>query len=321
MAPELLPERLDDLVRARIATRTTAPTAPALASELAPFAPTLAASRRWESEIDDALERTGPRVGDEVQRELATRFGGGKLQWQPLVTRTIPALALGVAADDKRAIARLAKREDWAAAVTARALGLWHDGPPPRLAAVCDALVWRGLGLAGKPKRTPPEVRSHFVHEILTAGSGPPERLLPLLAARELGIVRADLRALREALVRRWLCGQAWHATGAATVSPATTIGDFASAVRDSAAHATDGVFGGRKVFISSLWKGMRAHPAFGALTLDEFKAQLLAAHKAGLLALARADLTAAMDPSAVRESETSHLEARYHFVERGGLS
>jgi hypothetical protein len=318
MTPELLPERLDDLVRARIATRTKPATAEALAGELAAYAPTHATSRPWSSEVDAALARTGPRVDDDVRRALAARFGSSKPPWQALVTKTIPALALGVAVDDKRTLARLAKREDWAAAITARALGLWDDGPPPRLSAVCDAVVWRGLGLAGKAKRTPPEIRAHFVHQLLAAGSGPPERLLPLLAARELGIVRADLRALREALVRRWLCGQEW---GAAPRAEARSIGDFASAVRDSAEHATDGVFGGRKVFISTLWKDMRGHPAFGALTLAEFKAQLLAAHKAGLLALARADLTAAMDASAVRDSETSHLEARYHFVERGGPS
>jgi hypothetical protein len=317
MAADLVLERLDDLVRARLATRKTPSTAAALAAELAPFAPTRPGSRSWESEIEASLERTGTRLDADASRELAARFGGGKLQWQPLVTKTLPALALGLAADDKRAIARLSKREDWAAAIAARALGLWSDGPAPRLPVVCDALVWRSLKLGGKPKKTPPEIRSHFVHQILTAGSGPPERLLPLLAARELGIVRADLRALREALVRRWLSGQEWAAAETATA----TIGDFASAVRESAAQATDGVFGDRKVFISSLWRDMRAHPAFGALSLDQFKQQLLAAHQAGLVALARADQTWAMDPSAVRESETSHLEARYHFVERGGLS
>lgn len=54
-------------------------------------------------------------------------------------------------------------------------------------------------------------------------------------------------------------------------------------------------------------------------MPLDAFKRQLLSAHKAGLLVLARADLVAAMNPRDVAESETAHLEARYHFVEREG--
>lgn len=315
MPPELLPERLDDLVVARLATRKAPAPASGLATDLAAFAPTSTRGRPWESEIEASLART--RRDDATTRAVTERLGvSGKLQWQPLVSKTIPALALGIAADDRRAHATLAKREDWAAAVAGRALAIWTEGPPPRLSAVCDALVWRALKLDGKAKRTPPEIRSHFVHEILGAGSGPPERMLPLLAARELGIVRADLRAIREALVRRWLAGKDWR-----TSARAASIGDFASAVQESAERATDGLFGGRKVFIASLWKGMRAHPTFGGLTLDDFKQQLLAAHKAGLLALARADLTAAMDPDVVRESETAHLEARYHFVERGGLS
>ena len=84
-----------------------------------------------------------------------------------------------------------------------------------------------------------------------------------------------------------------------------------------STERATDGTFGGRKVFISTVWRGVREQPAFRDLSLEQFKRELVAAHKAGLVSLARADLTAAMDAAAVRESETTHLEARYHFVER----
>jgi hypothetical protein len=300
MPPEILPEHLDELVTAALSAGKTA-------AALAAYAPSHLQGRSWETAVDAAFDRARAAHADKP-----------KVPWQSFVTKILPARALGIDPDDKKALSRLSARDDWSAAIVARAQGLWGEGAAPRLPAVCDALVWRSLDLAGKPKKTPPEIRSHFLREILTTGSGAPERILPLLAARELGIVRADLRALREALVRRWLCGQEWRSS--APARPAS-IGDFASAVRESAEHATEGLFGGRKVFISSLWRGMRAHPTFGALTLDEFKSQLVAAHKAGLLALVRADMTSAMDPSAVRESETSHLEAQYHFVERGGLS
>lgn len=309
MPPEIISERLDELVAARRASLKKPPTNAALAKDLTRFAPTHVQGLSWESQVEAACERLRQREGRSDK----------PAPWRAFVEKTVPALALGIASDDRRALARLKGSDDWAAAIVSRARGLWTDGPAPRLAAVCDALVWRALSLPGKPKGTPAEIRSHFLRELLSAASGPPAKQLTMLAAHDLGIVRADPKSLRDALVRRWLCGQQWQPAPAPAPARPASIGDFASAVRESAEHATDGIFGGRKVFISSLWRGMRAHPTFGALTLDEFKEQLVAAHKAGLLALARADLTGAMDPSAVSESETSHLESRYHFVERGG--
>ncbi|HVV85689.1 MAG TPA: hypothetical protein VHE35_21670, partial [Kofleriaceae bacterium] len=99
---------------------------------------------------------------------------------------------------------------------------------------------------------------------------------------------------------------------GAATAAPPAKVPDFAAEVRAAAARATDGRFGPRKVFIASLW---RDH-AFRDLSLDDFKARLLAAHRGGALTLARADLVAAMDPDLVRDSELAHGDSRYHFVE-----
>jgi hypothetical protein len=68
----------------------------------------------------------------------------------------------------------------------------------------------------------------------------------------------------------------------------------------------------GHKVFISA------ARAALGgdaALSDAEFKRQLFAAHRAGLIQLARADLVAAMDPVAVAASETQVDGATFHFV------
>jgi hypothetical protein len=257
-------------------------------------------------------------VDDAEQTELAKRLDLHGQPWRAIRTQRLPRLAFGPAGDFKR-LDQLAGREAWAAAIVGRATGLWHHGAPPRPAAVCDALVWRSLKLVGKAKRTPPEIRTHFLVQILAAGAGPPERLLALMAAREIDAPRADLDALRDALVRRWLRDIPW--AGDSPALPTRSIDDFAGAVRQSADHATVGVFGGRKVFISSLWQAMRTRPPVSGMTLDEFKHQLVIAHRAGLVELVRADLTAAMDPGVLRESETAHLEARYHFVGRGGSS
>src|SRR5262249_45351094 len=152
--------------------------------------------------------------------------------WTQLATRVFPGLALGV--DDK---VKLADQDAWAAAIAARALGLWTQGPPPSLPALCDALAWQRLELAGKPQRCPGAVRALFVRRELGNVDGAPDRLVRLLAAREVGAVRPDLRALREALVRMWVTGRSVGAR------------PFATEVKTAASAARAGTFGDRKVF------------------------------------------------------------------------
>lgn len=316
-------DRLDALVLARAATAKAPGSAADLARALASFAPATDDPARWRDAVAASWERLR-RAGaiDEEGRApdgvaaAARRLGApASVTWPRIVDRIVPALALGVAPGDARAHKRLDDGRAWAAAIVARAHELWRDGAPPSWTQTCDALVWRGLGLDGAPKRTPPEIRAHFLGRLLAGSSGTAERRLRLLAAREVGAPRADLRALREALVRRWLTGQTWTAAAATAGNGLST---FARAVRDAAAHATEGRFGDRKVFIAALWRALRDDPAAGGSSLDAFKQRLVAAHQAGLVVLARADLVGAMDPDQVRQSETAHLEARYHFVERG---
>jgi hypothetical protein len=131
--------------------------------------------------------------------------------------------------------------------------------------------------------------------------------LLRLYAAKQLEAPRPELRALRDSLVRNWLVGR--------ELGPPAN--GFAAQVRDAARRSTTGVFGDRKVFISSVWDELRTRPAYAAVTLEAFKAQLLRAHRDGELVLARADLVAAMNPELVAASETTADGASFHFVVR----
>jgi len=259
----------------------------------------------------------GHRLHD--AEELARRIGHHTARtWPQLAERVLPALPLGIAADDGKRQSRLAGRDAWAAAIVGRSLGLWLDGPPPSLASVCDALTWRELGLPGKPKRCPPEIRGLFVRRQLASDAGPPERLARVLAAREVGAPRPELRALRDALVRCWLTGRAIGEPVAPPVAPPARPRDeprFADDVLDAAGAARDGWFGDRKVFVSAVWDELRKQPAWAALALDDFKVRLLAAHRAGSLTLARADLVAAMDPALVAASEIAADGASFHFL------
>jgi hypothetical protein len=123
---------------------------------------------------------------------------------------------------------------------------------------------------------------------------------------------------LCEALVRTWLAGRTLGPAGAHVDALPTTgaeLAGFANDVRVAAAAVRDGWFGDRKVFVSAVWSALRVNPRWGALALDGFKQRLVAAHRAGALVLARADLVAAMDPELVAASEIVTDGASFHFL------
>ena len=308
---KIVRERLESLILARLATSARPLSGPEIARTLQRFVPIDQTEAAWREEVVSVLSALQAR-GVPDDREVARRIGkrAGRT-WNQYVEKVFPALALGIAVDDAKTHARLSGRDAWTAAIAARVLGMWTDGPPPTLAATCDAYAWQQLGLAGKPKRCPPEVRAVFLQRQLHSDAGPPDRLLRLFAAKQLGAPRAELRALRDSLVRNWIAGR--------EIVPRTD--GFAARVRDVAGASTNGVFGDRKVFISCVWDELRRQPAYASLTLDDFKAQLLRAHRDGDLVLARADLVAAMNPDLVAASETSADGATFHFIVRGDRS
>jgi hypothetical protein len=310
--------RLFALVMARARAIGKPAAARDLVQPLARYRPADATEAAWREQLDGAVAELRARgVLGEGHRlrapdALAAALGGAIAQiprdWRRLADRVLPALGLGLPPGDRHA-ARLVGRDAWAAAIAARALGLWTGGPPPSLPAACDALAWRRLGLPGAPKRCPPELRALFVQRELGGEAGPPDRLIRLYAARAALAPRPELGALRDALVRRWLAGR--------ELVPAPAPASFGADVREVAGAARAGVFGDRKVFIAAAWDELRRRPAWSGLTLPEFKQRLLAAHRAGELALARADLVAAMDPELVAASETAAGGASFHFIVR----
>jgi len=348
----LVASRLEALVVARAAAAGRARSVGELVKPLARFAPAELTPAAWQGQLAELVRDLRARdVLDPEHRprdaeELARRIGRYTARtWPQLAERVLPGLALGIAADDGKLHARLAGRDAWAAAIVGRTLGLWRDGPPPSLSALCDALIWRELDLPGQPKRCPPEIRALFVQRQLHSDPGSPERLVRVLAAREVGAPRPELRVLRDALVRGWLAGRtlgearpaAGDASGAAGPTPddddeappmaselpgaagASFDGEappsFASEVLRAAGATHDGRFGDRKVFVSAVWHELRKDPRWSAVTLDDLKARLLAAHRAGELTLARADLVAAMDPELVAASEITADGASFHFL------
>lgn len=89
----------------------------------------------------------------------------------------------------------------------------------------------------------------------------------------------------------------------------------FADRVLAAARTCPTGWSGEDFVFISHVWSQLRDDPEFHALGLNGFKAKLIAANRARLLTLSRADLVQAMDPADIHESNTSYLNSVFHFI------
>ncbi len=310
-----LPDRLVTLVVARAAS-TRPSSRPEFVAALRRYAARDQADAEWKQQIAIAVataKGTGLLDSDERATAAALRERMGtsaaNATWRQLTDRVLPLLGLGVALDDTRTASRLKDRDAWTAAIAGRLLGLWTDGSPPSLPTVCDAFTWRQLGLRGKPRRCPPEIRAHFLQREFALDITQPDRLLRLYIARELDVPRPEMRALRDALVRRWMAD--------APLQRHENEAGLLQAVTAAARRTVRGVFGERKVFISAVWDELRRDPAWAPLPLDDLKRQLLAAHQSGDVVLARADLVAAMDPALVAASETAADGATFHFIVR----
>ncbi|MDX2086522.1 MAG: hypothetical protein SFX73_01675 [Kofleriaceae bacterium] len=304
----IVQERLELLIVARLAY-APASKEDELSRALQRFAPTALSANAWR----DTVAHHRAQLAEVA---LAQRLGASPPRtWKELADCVLPALALGISATDGKAHKRLKQNGAWPAAIGGRLLGVWTTGAPPTLSTVCDAYVWRQLGLGGRPKRCPSEIRALFIQRELGIDAAPPDRLLRLYIARELRAPRPEAGQLRDALVRAWLDGQNFDQP-----TPRAQP-DFAHAVRDATQALERGVFGDRKVFIAAAFDALRTHPAWTALTLDAFKQRLLVAHRAGELVLERADFVAAMDPAVVAASELVADGARFHFVVREATS
>ncbi len=299
-------ERLELLVLARDATSTKNRDSDLVAAELHRFAPSSMTDAAWRDELASVRDGLGKL---DARKDLVRRLRVKKLaSWQSFADRVLPGLGLGIEATDTAVLAKLVGRDRWTAAIAARMLGMWGSGKPPSLASVCDAFAWRSLGLAGRVKRCPPEIRALFLQRELQSAEAAPDRQLRLFVARELQ-TSTDLRAMRDGLVRRWLQDQ--------PLQRAVSEASLGVDVKRIARTINRGLFGERKVFISTIWDALRCEPQWASLTLSEFKTRLVVAQRSGDVELARADLVAAMDPQLVAASETRGDGASFHFIIR----
>lgn len=165
-----------------------------------------------------------------------------------------------------------------------------------------------------------------------------------LLATEAVGTTTSSIDVVRRSLVSRWLFGvgprpAARAPEDAAPTKPASvapppapappasplpsvvsaeplSLEPWAKQLQALADRAEHGRYGNDRVFIAAVWRAAQAVPALAEPSLEAFKARLLEANRKRLLQLHRADLVGAMDRNLVRESETSHLNSTFHFIE-----
>jgi hypothetical protein len=328
----LFPERLDDLVLARLAVPSAKPPSPAsVARALFSFVSGQLRQHEWQRALDEALERLRTGQWIDARKLQLTERGRERLQaalhldsaptaktWAQFRKRYLPRFFLEQPES-------LGETPNCAAAVLAERLGV-----PVELARtpaqVLDAWLLRTLGLR---QLSLDELRSTLLAQEL----GLPRRknkaeALRMSIAHLSGAPNAQPERVLVALTARWLQAETPPEVEAAPAEPEPRaalsgpepldLGRFAQRVRAAAEAPEARRYGDNKVFIGSVWQALRADSEIGKLGESGFKRCLVEAHRRGALVLGRADLVSAMDPREVRASETQHQDSTYHFIHRG---
>lgn len=182
--------------------------------------------------------------------------------------------------------------------------------------ALPRALGMKGASDAAGATRTADGLRAALLRRFLLGGARGADTLrgaVDLLLARTLVVPRPTVAEFRRAALRRGMWTERAPGEGAARLLE--DLPAFAALVRETARGVRTGRFGEHKIFIVHVWRALLG--AGRAVEAEEaaFKERLVRAHAAGLLGLARADLTGAFDPADVSGSEVHYHQAAFHFL------
>jgi hypothetical protein len=288
------------------------------------------AESRAQRALDTAIERklvdASPLKLNQAGREaLRLQLGVPRLpeprDWSDVRRQLLTSLSLGGAT--------LGKTSKSADALAASILRKAHKLSPDAgsLKSVVDRLAWRALGVDSDAPFDAARVQRHLLRDIVPADARvDASTFRRMLAVRAVGAKRGDAQALRKAALARWLEGEALDQDDTLVKDVAKSDNDnskradidlraLATAVVKAARAPQVVRFHDDRAFIGSVWEHMRGKAPIGSMSLDEFKEQLVAGHRAGLLRMTRADLVGAMDVNEVERSEAKYLGATFHFV------
>jgi hypothetical protein len=338
MKPSLDTDRIDLLILARLAGGgTKKPNQSDLKKYLTRFVEHVLTPGEWQRLLDKRLAALRERkdldadapltVTEQGRARLLKALGVDSLPpWQAIYSQVLTAWALNLPPTSGKVRERLKTADGLRGSILRQQHGL-QTKEAPTLNQAIDALVWRALGVETDQPLSLNKLRLHTLKKRLGDEMRLSlDKLKALLAAEAVNSASTDANALRRALARRWLAAQEMSVARPPEQRPGPSaverpqpfnLETFARRVKEAArTERGAGRFGDRKVFISAVWRTLRDDPLCVGMKPDEFKAQLVNAHRAGLLILHRADLIGAMDAKEVQASETRYLNATFHFIE-----
>lgn len=239
-----------------------------------------------------------------------TEFPRG-MNWSKVISKLLFPKACGLSTADA---GKLDSGDKLAAFLLKQKYAL-GEGTGSTVNQVMEALVCREVGFPDET--TLDGLVCAVVSRFLGSERLSKQKLTVQLPLFKTGLTDMKAESIRRTLVMQWLSGSQRSAAPSETQPDERfDLADFAATVRRLAADSgPQDRFHDNKVFISALWHASQAEPSFPRLTLAEFKRRLVEANQRNLLHLSRADLVQAMEPRLVAESETSYLNATFHFV------
>jgi hypothetical protein len=323
------PTLVGRLILARLVTVTKrSPTPKKLREEMERFFAHAPNADQWKSHLDELVEAglllVQPYRLTDAGRAEALAFLGlqqlpSKATWKTVRDRFLVPKALGVDGQAEELRARIATADGLRVHVLKKHFdvpGTRAAKPETCLEPLACKLICDRLGLEAVPTFT--VLGTTILNSLLGADLHlDRKQLASHLPSHIVGAHSNKADHLRTAVVARWIEGDG-H--GKPLPLPEATKPDFdlpvfASTVQAAARDCPSGWIGDNKVFINHVWDRLRQEPAFVGFDLPRFKHHLVEANQADLLRLSRADLVQVMPHDDVQASETTYLNAVFHFI------
>jgi uncharacterized protein (DUF2267 family) len=248
-------------------------------------------------------------------RKRALRFLGvadlpPRTNWSTVIAKYLFPKAAGLSAN---AATKLDSGDKLAAFILKRKYGL-AAGAGSTVNQVLEAVTCKRLGFADETRLD--GLLCAVLSRLLGSERLTKEKLVKQLPLFDTGLTAVSADVTRRKIVRDWLCGPQSPQMPKSQPTEPFDLTAFAATVRELATKSPPkDRFHDNKVFIVALWRAIQREPNFPRLSLPEFKERLVEANSQNLLRLSRADLVQAMDPQLVADSETTYLNATFHFV------
>ncbi len=324
MVSSLDKTRLETLVLGRLLVRPAAGFGLSdLRRQLFPYVSHTLSDSDWRAQLDEVVatvrkaewvEMKALRLTDEGQRIALKRLNLQTVPENQGWPNFVAEILIPATMDLPPERAALRSADDLVALLLAREFEL-KASAPLSLPRVLNAMVWRALGVDSDERLTAGALQRVVLRQHLSGTRvAEPERLARMLAAKVSGSRSVGPQPTRQAILREWLTPAASRTSSVDGES--MPLETFAQAARVAARDPETIRFGDHKAFINSVFDRFLSEEGGPRMPMSAFKKKLVAAHRKGLLTLARADLVEAMDRERVAASETHYLNTTFHFVE-----